>query len=82
MQQRGQPQEKFGIPRCSIVHACDKYPVRGADKVGHEDLNQGDLPELIGAVSQLDGIMVSIHVPRDYELLWSTFLSSRRANHE
>jgi len=52
-------QEKFGIPRCSKVHACDNYPVRcqWADEVGHEDLNQGDLPELIGAVSRLDGIM-------------------------
>jgi hypothetical protein len=28
-----------------------------ADNVGHEDPNQRDLPELIGAVSWLDGIM-------------------------
>jgi hypothetical protein len=47
--------------------------------VSHEDPNQGDLPELIGVVSQLYGIMAFI---RDYELLLNTFVSSRRANHE
>jgi hypothetical protein len=34
------PQEKFGFPRCSIVHACDNYPVHLADNVGHGDPNQ------------------------------------------
>jgi hypothetical protein len=74
-------QEEFGRLRCSIVHACDNYPVRWADKVGHEDPNQADLPELIGS-----GIAVGWHygiIPREYELLWNTFVSSHRAaNHE
>jgi hypothetical protein len=39
------------------VHACNNYSICWADKVGHEDLNQADLPELIGAVLRLDGIM-------------------------
>jgi hypothetical protein len=69
-------QEKFGIqvPRWGIVHVCDNYPVRW---VCHEDSNQADLPELIGAVSRLGGIIL-----RDYNLLWNAFVSSHRANHE
>lgn len=74
-------QENFGIqvPRWGIVHACDNYPVRPgpADRVCHEDSNQADLPELIGAVSRLGGIIL-----RDYKLLWNAFVSSHRANHE
>jgi hypothetical protein len=49
--------EKSGIPRCNIVHACDSYPVRWADKVGYEDINQGDLTELVGAVLWLNNII-------------------------
>ena len=51
-------QEEFGSPRCSIVHACNNYPVRWADKVGHEDPNQADLSQSRSeALSRLDGII-------------------------